>query len=163
MPGLAPTEGAPILVGGEIVGHVTGSWTSPVLGHTVMLGWQKRTPFADRVVIDGREATVALDPVLRSGGPPCTRLRRPASGSWPIPRRSMPPCGATTAPGPMSSSPFLQEVDPLVEVEHRRLVPRAGDDADDDAVEDRRGARDHVDVTHGDRVVAFPGQMAVII
>ncbi len=62
MPGLAPTEGSPILVGGEIIGHVTGSWTSPVLGHTVMLGWQKRTPFADRVVIDGREATVASTP-----------------------------------------------------------------------------------------------------
>ncbi len=62
MPGPAPTEGSPILVGGEVVGHVSGSWTSPVLGRAVMLGWQKRTPFADRVEIDGREAVVAPTP-----------------------------------------------------------------------------------------------------
>ena len=62
MPGPAPTEGSPILVGGEIVGHVSGSWTSPLLGQAVMLGWQKRAPFADRVEIDGREAIVAPTP-----------------------------------------------------------------------------------------------------
>ena len=49
---------------------------------------------------------------------------------------------------------LLQELDALLEAEHRRLVPRAADDADDDAVEDRRGARDHVDMAHRDRVVA---------
>lgn len=62
MSGAAPTEGSPIFTGEEIVGHVTGSWTSPVLGHAVMLGWLKRTPFPDTVQIDGREATVAPTP-----------------------------------------------------------------------------------------------------
>jgi sarcosine oxidase subunit alpha len=58
----APVEGAPIWVDGEIVGHVTSSFGSPGLGKTVMLGWQKRTPFADTVEIDGRTATVAHTP-----------------------------------------------------------------------------------------------------
>jgi len=62
MPGDAPTEGSPISSGGEIVGHVTGSWASPLLGHAVMLGWLKRTPFPERVEIDGREAVVASTP-----------------------------------------------------------------------------------------------------
>jgi sarcosine oxidase subunit alpha len=60
--GPAPVEGSPIWDGEEIVGHVTGSWRSPVLGRTVMLGWQKRAPFVDRVTIDGREAIVAPTP-----------------------------------------------------------------------------------------------------
>ena len=58
----APVEGAPIYVGDEIVGNVTGSWASPVLGRTVLLGWQRRTPFAERVTIDGREAVVTPTP-----------------------------------------------------------------------------------------------------
>ncbi len=58
----APVEGSPIWSDGEIIGHVTGSWHSPVLGRTVMLGWQKRTPFPDRVQIDGREAVVTPTP-----------------------------------------------------------------------------------------------------
>jgi glycine cleavage system aminomethyltransferase T len=62
MAGEAPTEGAPIWSNGEIVGHVTGSWASPVLGHAVLLGWLKRTPFPDRVEIQGREAIVAPTP-----------------------------------------------------------------------------------------------------
>jgi sarcosine oxidase, subunit alpha len=62
MPGVAPTEGSPILVDGQVVGHVSGSWTSPVLGQAVMLGWQKRTPFSERVEIDGREALVTPTP-----------------------------------------------------------------------------------------------------
>jgi glycine cleavage system aminomethyltransferase T len=62
MEGDAPTEGAPIWSNGEIVGHVTGSWASPVLGHAVLLGWLKRTPFPDRVEIQGREAIVAPTP-----------------------------------------------------------------------------------------------------
>jgi sarcosine oxidase subunit alpha len=62
MPGEAPTEGSPISSGGDIVGHVSGSWTSPLLGHAVMLGWLKRTPFPDRVEIDSREAVVAQTP-----------------------------------------------------------------------------------------------------
>ena len=62
--GPAPTEGTPIrsIDDGEIVGNVTGSWTSPLLGKALMLGWQKRTPFADRVLIDGREAIVTSTP-----------------------------------------------------------------------------------------------------
>jgi glycine cleavage system aminomethyltransferase T len=58
----APVEGSPIWSEGEIIGHVTGSWHSPVLGRTVMLGWQKRTPFPDRIEIDGREAIVTPTP-----------------------------------------------------------------------------------------------------
>ena len=58
----APVEGAPIWVGDDIVGNVTGSWASPVLGRTVLLGWQRRTPFAERVTIEGREAVVSPTP-----------------------------------------------------------------------------------------------------
>jgi sarcosine oxidase subunit alpha len=62
MAGPAPVEGAPIWVRDEIVGHVTSSFQSPGLGHAVMLGWQKHTPFADTVTIDGREARVTDTP-----------------------------------------------------------------------------------------------------
>jgi sarcosine oxidase, subunit alpha len=62
MDGPAPVEGAPIWMGGEIVGHVTSSFQSPGLGTTVMLGWQKHTPFADAVTIDGRIAHVTETP-----------------------------------------------------------------------------------------------------
>jgi glycine cleavage system aminomethyltransferase T len=62
MEGEAPVEGAPIFVDGDIVGHVSGSWTSPVLGKAVMLGWLKRLPYPERVEIDGREAVVAPTP-----------------------------------------------------------------------------------------------------
>ena len=62
MDGPSPTEGSPIWAGGEIVGNVTGSWTSPLLGKALLLGWQRRTPFRDRVEIDGREATVTPTP-----------------------------------------------------------------------------------------------------
>jgi glycine cleavage system aminomethyltransferase T len=64
MDGEAPPEGTPIrsTTDGEIVGNVTGSWTSPLLGKALMLGWQKRLPFADEVEIDGRRATVTATP-----------------------------------------------------------------------------------------------------
>ncbi len=62
MEGKAPVEGAPIFDGDDIVGHVTGSWTSPILEKAVLLGWLKRQPFPDRVVIDGREAVVSPTP-----------------------------------------------------------------------------------------------------
>ncbi len=62
MPGVAPAEGAPIWSGGEVVGNVTGSWTSPLLGQALMLGWLRRTPFPERVEIDGREAVVTSTP-----------------------------------------------------------------------------------------------------
>ena len=64
MDGEAPTEGSPIrsIDGGEIVGNVTGSWTSPLLGKALMLGWQRYGRFDDRVEIDGREAIVTPTP-----------------------------------------------------------------------------------------------------
>jgi len=62
MPAPAPVEGAPIFVGDDIVGHVTSSFESPGLGQAVMLGWQKRSPVADTVTIDGRQAQVATTP-----------------------------------------------------------------------------------------------------
>ncbi|HEY4189049.1 MAG TPA: glycine cleavage T C-terminal barrel domain-containing protein [Candidatus Limnocylindrales bacterium] len=62
MPGTAPAEGAPIWSGGEVVGNVTGSWTSPLLGKALMLGWLRRTPFPGTVEIDGREAVVTPTP-----------------------------------------------------------------------------------------------------
>ncbi len=64
MDGPAPVEGMPILRpdDGEIIGNVTGSWLSPLLGRTLMLGWQRRPPHPDRVVIDGREAVVTATP-----------------------------------------------------------------------------------------------------
>jgi glycine cleavage system aminomethyltransferase T len=64
MDGEAPAEGTPIrsLDDGEIVGNVTASWTSPLFGRALMLGWQRRTPFADRVSIDGRDAVVTPTP-----------------------------------------------------------------------------------------------------
>jgi glycine cleavage system aminomethyltransferase T len=62
MPGAAPIEGSPIWSDGEITGNVTGSWSSPLLGHAVMLGWLRRSPFPDRVTIDGREAVVSSTP-----------------------------------------------------------------------------------------------------
>ena len=62
MDGAAPTEGSPISADGEIVGNVTGRWSSPLLGKALILGWQRRTPFRDRVEIDGREAVVTPTP-----------------------------------------------------------------------------------------------------
>ena len=58
----APTEGSPIRSDGDVIGHVTSSFTSPTLGHAVMLGWLKRSPFPDQVEVDGRAATVAAPP-----------------------------------------------------------------------------------------------------
>ena len=62
MPAPAPIEGSPIWSDGEIVGHVTSSFDSPLLGRVVMLGWLKRTPFPGAVEIDGRWATVTRPP-----------------------------------------------------------------------------------------------------
>ena len=62
MEGAAPVEGSPIWADGDIVGNVTGSWTSPLLGNALVLGWQRRSPFRERVEIDGREAVVAPTP-----------------------------------------------------------------------------------------------------
>ncbi|HET7727308.1 MAG TPA: 2Fe-2S iron-sulfur cluster-binding protein [Candidatus Limnocylindrales bacterium] len=64
MDGPAPIEGSPILHpdSGEIIGNVTGSWFSPLFGRTLMLGWQRRPPHPDEVVVDGRRAVVAPTP-----------------------------------------------------------------------------------------------------
>jgi glycine cleavage system aminomethyltransferase T len=64
MDGEAPPEGSPIrsISDSEIVGNVTGSWTSPLLGKALILGWQRRLPHAERVEIDGREAVVTPTP-----------------------------------------------------------------------------------------------------
>jgi sarcosine oxidase, subunit alpha len=64
MDGEAPAEGTPIrsISDSEIVGNVTGSWTSPLLGKALMLGWQRYGRFDDRVEIDGREAIVTPTP-----------------------------------------------------------------------------------------------------
>jgi sarcosine oxidase subunit alpha len=62
MDGPAPTEGTAIWSGDDLVGNVTGSWTSPLLGKALMLGWLRRRPFPTSVVIDGREADVTPTP-----------------------------------------------------------------------------------------------------
>ncbi len=62
MAGAAPTEGSPIWSDGDVIGHVTSSFTSPTLGRAVMLGWLKRAPFPEQVEIDRRPAHVAAPP-----------------------------------------------------------------------------------------------------
>ena len=49
-------------VDGAIVGNVTGSWYSPLLGKALLLGWQKHKPWVDVVEIDGRPAHVTPTP-----------------------------------------------------------------------------------------------------
>jgi len=68
MPGPAPVEGSVIFSGGEVVGAVTSSFDSPVLGHAVLLGWLRRRPFPDTVEIDDRTATVAEAPFFDPSG-----------------------------------------------------------------------------------------------
>ena len=78
MPGPAPIEGSVILAGGEVVGAVTSSFDSPILGHAVLLGWLRRRPaLSDQmfgepslnaVEIDGRTATVAETPFFDPSG-----------------------------------------------------------------------------------------------
>jgi glycine cleavage system T protein len=62
MDGEAPSEGSPISMGGDVIGHVTSTFTSPTLGLALMLGWLKRSPFPEQVEVDGRMATVASPP-----------------------------------------------------------------------------------------------------
>ncbi|MDQ3690161.1 MAG: 2Fe-2S iron-sulfur cluster-binding protein [Chloroflexota bacterium] len=62
MDGEAPTEGSPIWSDGDVVGHVASSFTSPLLGHAVMLGWLKRAPFPEQVQVDDRSASVVRPP-----------------------------------------------------------------------------------------------------
>ncbi|MEQ1874533.1 MAG: 2Fe-2S iron-sulfur cluster-binding protein [Ilumatobacteraceae bacterium] len=68
MDGPAPLEGSVIRVNDEVVGHVTSSWNSPLFGHAVLMGWQKRMPHADVVQIDGRDAHVSPIPFYDAEG-----------------------------------------------------------------------------------------------
>jgi len=68
MDGPAPLEGSVIRVNDVVVGHVTSSWNSPLFGHAVLMGWQKRTPHADVVQIDGRDARVSALPFYDPDG-----------------------------------------------------------------------------------------------
>lgn len=73
--GPAPIEGTPIFalaatagsVAGEVMGHVATCFFSPLLGHTVALGWLKRNwdpnePLMDTVLVDGRHASIVETP-----------------------------------------------------------------------------------------------------
>ena len=70
MDGEAPPEGSPIrsIEHGDVIGNVTGSWTSPLFGRALMLGWQRLGRFDDRVEIDGREAVVTPTPFYDPDG-----------------------------------------------------------------------------------------------
>jgi glycine cleavage system aminomethyltransferase T len=81
MDGPAPTEGMPILaaadafgaVAGDILGHVATSFFSPLLKHTIALGWLKRgwsehEPLIETVMVDGRVATLAEPPFYDKEG-----------------------------------------------------------------------------------------------
>lgn len=64
MDGPPPDEGAIIRSGSDYAGYVTSARFSPVLGHTVMLGWvrlEHGEPVGD-LTVDGRPATVAAAP-----------------------------------------------------------------------------------------------------
>jgi len=68
MSGSAPTEGSPIWLDEEIVGHVSSSFASPLLGGAVMLGWLKRMPVPELVEVDGRSASVTQPPFYDPDG-----------------------------------------------------------------------------------------------
>ena len=77
--GPAPVEGTPIrsIDSGDVLGHVSSSFLSPLLGKAVMLGWLKRgwspvEPLMESVVVDGRRAVLAETPFYDPGG---TRAR----------------------------------------------------------------------------------------
>lgn len=69
----APVEGSPIWLDHQLVGHVATSFTSPLLGHAVMLGWLKRGwdsagPLPTTVWVDGRAAALAQTPFYDKDG-----------------------------------------------------------------------------------------------
>jgi sarcosine oxidase subunit alpha len=70
----APVEGAPLLVDGTIVGHVTSSRSSPVLEHGIALAWlrQHHGAFPGTVAAGGLSATVVNGPFYDPEG---ARLR----------------------------------------------------------------------------------------
>lgn len=74
----APTEGSPIWLDGQLVGHISTSFTSPLLGHAVMLGWLKRGwdptgAMPTTVMVDNRPAALTQTPFYDAEG---TRARR---------------------------------------------------------------------------------------
>ena len=78
MDGPAPVEGTPVLLGGEVAGHVSSTFFSPLFGRTVMLGWLKRgwSPEAGlpaSVTVDGRVASLTAPPFYDPEG---ARARR---------------------------------------------------------------------------------------
>ncbi len=139
MDGPAPVEGTPIFDadGREVIGNVTGSWHSPLLGKALMLGWQRRPPHPDRVDDRRPRGGRHAHPVLRSGGPPCPRLtgrrhraaarrppRRGRSGRARRPRRRLPgrrsPSSGsrpTRRSSSASASLHLDDADAIVEDE----------------------------------------------
>jgi sarcosine oxidase subunit alpha len=62
MPSPAPREGSVIRHQGDVVGTVTSSYASPLLGLAVVLGWLRHRPFPSTVEIDGRSASVTPPP-----------------------------------------------------------------------------------------------------
>lgn len=68
MDGPAPLEGSVIHDGDRVMGHVTSSFSSPLLGKAVMLGWLRYDPHPTSVTIDGRAATVTSIPFYDKEG-----------------------------------------------------------------------------------------------
>ena len=70
----APPEGASLVADGRMVGHLTSSRFSPVLGHGVALGWVRRAngEFPSVVSAEGQRGTVTSEPFYDPGG---VRLR----------------------------------------------------------------------------------------
>jgi sarcosine oxidase, subunit alpha len=73
MDGEAPVEGTPIMVDGQIHGHVSSTFTSPTLGKAIMLGWLKKGASLDgspitHVEIGGLLATVVDTPFFDPEG-----------------------------------------------------------------------------------------------
>ena len=73
MDGDAPVEGTPIMVDGQIHGHVSSTFASPTLGKAIMLGWLKKGASLDgspitHVEIGGRPATVVEPPFFDHDG-----------------------------------------------------------------------------------------------
>jgi len=70
--GPAPIEGTPIVGGGDVLGHVSSTFASPLFGRSVMLGWLKRGWSPDAppttVEVDGRVAAVAHPPFYDPAG-----------------------------------------------------------------------------------------------
>ncbi|HEY8093096.1 MAG TPA: glycine cleavage T C-terminal barrel domain-containing protein, partial [Acidimicrobiales bacterium] len=64
----APPEGSVISHEGDVVGAVTSSFDSPLLGRAVMLGWLRRRPFPTTVEIAGAMATVTAPPFYDPDG-----------------------------------------------------------------------------------------------